>query len=367
MATPARHADTVVIGAGIAGLSVAWRLAATQQVVVVETESQPATHATGRSAAMLNVTSGPPEVCALARDSAAFLADPPQGFAAGSLLSPRGLLWVGGAGTQGALAALVAKAPDAARMLDAAEARALVPRLDPSAVAAGGVHEPGAMAIDVAALVEGFRRGLVAGGGHLVTGGQALALEPTNGAWRVRTTAGDLTATTVVNAAGAWADEVARRAGVAPLGLAALRRTAAVVNFPDVARPWPMVMDVHGAWYALWDAGGLLISPADQTPQPPGDARADEVDVSLAIDRVSSALGTPITHVRRAWAGLRTFTPDGLPALGRDPRQPSFIWLVGQGGAGIKTSPAISALVADVVVRDLAVPGALDVARFGAR
>ena len=154
----------------------------------------------------------------------------------------------------------------------------------------------------------------------------------------------------VVNAAGAWGDEIARRAGVHRLRLQTLRRTAAIVAAPPEVASWPMVMDIEGRWYVLPDAGGLLISPADETPDEPGDARPVEHDVALAIDRVNAAFDVSIRTVQRSWAGLRTFTPDRVPAVGPDPDEPSFIWLVGQGGAGVKTSPALSQIAADAVL-----------------
>lgn len=152
----------------------------------------------------------------------------------------------------------------------------------------------------------------------------------------------------VVNAAGAWGDVVAAAAGVEPVGLAPLRRTACIVAVPgghDVTH-WPLVMDAAGTFYAEPEPGGLLLSPADETPDEPGDARPDELDVALAIDRLRDATTLPVRSVRRAWAGLRTFAPDRVPVAGFAPDAPGFYWLVGQGGGGIKTAPALAALAA---------------------
>jgi D-arginine dehydrogenase len=148
-----------------------------------------------------------------------------------------------------------------------------------------------------------------------------------------------------VNAAGGWADVVAARAGVNPLGLVALRRTAAIVPSPDDVATWPLVMDIAGRYYCEPETGGLLISPADETPLDPCDAQPDELDVALALERVRDASGLPLRSVRRAWAGLRTFAPDRVPVLGEDPAAPGFWWLAGQGGAGIKTAPAMAQLL----------------------
>lgn len=356
----------VVVGSGIAGAAVACRLAPDLAVTLVEREPTPGLHATGRSAAMLNETSGDPAVCALATASRPFLADPPRelGLTA-PLLGPRGLLWVGGDGTAGPLDALVAKAPWAAHRVDRAGARALVPTLAEVASAAGGVHEPGAMTIDVAALLDGYLRAFRAAGGDLRLSAEVVRCSRSaGGGWRVEAGPHHIEAPLVVNAAGAWADAVAAGAGLAPLGLRPMRRTAALVAAPDDVAAWPMVMDVEGRWYAEPETGGLLISPADETPMDPGDPRPEEIDVALAIDLVNEALGLELRSVRRAWAGLRTFTPDRVPVAGPHPDDPSFVWLVGQGGSGIKTSPALAAVVRDLVVDGQAVPPDLSPGRF---
>lgn len=315
---------------------------------------------------MLNVTSGAPAVCRLAAASRAFLDHPPDGFCSYPLLSARGLLWVGRAGAGALLDDLVTKAPAEAIRWDPSAARELVPALSTAAVAAGGVFEPGAMAIDVAELVSGFVSGLRRRGGAVLASSEAVVVRREAGGWRVTAGAHDVWAPTVVNAAGAWADIVAARAGVRPLGVQPLRRTAAIVPAPDHVAAWPMVMDAEGTWYAAPEPGGLLVSAADETPSEPTDAQPEEIDVALAIERVEDALGLGIRSVRRAWAGLRTFTPDRVPAAGPDPDEPSFVWLVGQGGAGIKTAPALSEIVADAILHGVPVPTDLDPARFRA-
>lgn len=358
----------MVIGSGIAGAAVACRLAADLEVTLVEREATPGLHATGRSAAMLNETSGDPVVCALATASRPFLADPPPELGlAVPLLGPRGLLWVGGHGTDHRLDALVAKAPWAAHRVDPAGARALVPSLAEGAVAAGGVHEPGAMTIDVAALLDGYLRAFRAAGGDLRLSAEVARCTRTGGpggGWLVEAGPHRITAPLVVNAAGAWADVVAAGAGLSPLGLQPMRRTAALASAPPEVAAWPMVMDVDGRWYAEPETGGLLISPADEAPVDPGDPRPEEIDVARAIDLVNEALGLELRRVQRAWAGLRTFTPDRIPVAGPHPDDPSFVWLVGQGGSGIKTSPALAVVVHDLVVGGRAVPDDLSPARL---
>lgn len=356
--------DVVVVGGGIAGLSAAWALAASARVAVVETEPQLGVHATGRSAAMLNVTSGPEVVCRLAALSRAFLRSPGDDAWPVSLLSPRGLLWVGRAGTSAVLEATRDKAPEAARLADGDEARRLVPRLRHEVVAGGAVHEPDAMAIDAAALLDGYRRGLGRRGGVVLTSAEAVRFERDGTGWTVIAGPHRLPTDRVVNAAGAWGDMVAERAGVRPLGLRPLRRTAALVPAPEDLARAPMVMDVEGQWYAGPETGGLLISAAGEALSEAVDARPEELEVAIAIERVNAALDVDIRSVRRSWAGLRTFTLDRVPAVGPDPDEPRFVWLVGQGGSGIKTAPALAEIVAESIIIGRPIPADLAVERF---
>lgn len=356
--------DVVVVGAGIAGASVAWALSAGARVALVEMEPRPGMHATGRSAALLNETSGEPVVCRLAGRSRPFLESPPSGFVEHDLLRRRGLLWVADADAAPLLATIAARAPHAASVLSVAEARAIVPTLADHAVSGGAVYEHSAATIDVAVLLEGYVRGLRRNGGVLLTTTEMVGAARRSGSWVVTAGPRMIEAEIVVDAAGAWGDVVAARAGVVPLGLRPMRRTAALAATSSDVSSWPMIMDVGGAWYAEPEAGGLLISPADETPCDPGDASAEEIDVALALERVNAALGVQLRSVRRAWVGLRTFAPDRVPVAGPDPEQPTFIWLVGQGGAGIKTAPALAEIVADRVLAGTPVPDELSPARL---
>ena len=341
--------DVVVIGAGIAGSAAAAELAPTHRVVLLEQEHLPAQHASGRSASVLSETSGHPAVCGLARLSRPYFEHPPEGVAEHPLLSSRGLVWVGEAGDVDLLDQLAERAKrvaPTARRLDAASTHALLPTFAHRAIAGGAVHEPDAMSIDTAAAIEGYLRTMRRHGGRLVTDARVVTIERlADGAWFVGATTGEFRAPHIVDAAGAWADEVAVRAGLDPIGLVAMRRTAAISPAPDVVVDWPLVMDVAGRYYCEPEPGGLLISPADETPMAPCDVQPDELDVALALERVRDATGLPLRAVRRAWAGLRTFAPDRVPVLGEDPVAPGFWWLAGQGGAGIKTAPAMAQLL----------------------
>jgi D-arginine dehydrogenase len=344
--------DVVVVGAGIAGASAAWRLAADRSVLLVEREATPGHHATGRSAAVLSETSGTFLACALAAASRPFFEQPPDAFGDHSLLAPRGLVWVGAPGDEAALDALAdmgRRVRPTVRRIGHDEVLGLFPPLRAERAMVGGVHEPDARTIDVAALLQGYVRGLRARGGVLRPGAEVVQGERREGGWRVTGPGYEVQAAAVVDAAGAWGDDVAERFGVEPLGLAALRRTACIVPADEAARSWPLVMDVAGRFYAEPESGGLLVSPADETPTAPCDAQAEELDVALALDRIAEATTLAPGHVRRAWAGLRTFSPDRSPVAGEDLDRPGFFWLVGQGGAGIKTAPALAEVTAAAV------------------
>ncbi len=342
-------ARAVVIGAGIAGASAAWSLADELDVVLVEAEPQPGTHATGRSAAVLSETSGLPAVCALAAASRPFFESSP--LATTPLLSRRGLLWVGSATSTDE----ITRTARAARMLgidvdelDAHAARRLVPALRESWLAAA-VFEPQAMSIDVAALLGGFLTGLKARRGELRLDRRATACSPHGDGGRVWCGDEHVDADLVVNAAGAWADELATRCGVVPAGLAPLRRTAFTFPVPDTD-DWPLVMDVAGTFYFEPEGPGLLASPAEETPVEPHDARADELAMARAVDALDEATTLQVRGVTSRWAGLRTFAPDRLPVVGEDDDAPGFYWLAGPGGAGIKTAPTLAALLTALVI-----------------
>lgn len=342
-----------VVGGGIAGASAAWALAPDHDVILLEAAADLGTHATGRSAATLSETSGTRVMCALARASRPFLESPPDGFAEHALTGPRGLLWIGRAGDEPALdeiAAVAASgvAPTARRVTDA-ECVDIVADLRQEATAAGGVSEPDARSLDVAELLSAYAAGARRRGASIRRGATVDALRWTGAGWELAVRSETLDVDVVVNAAGAWGDVVAARAGVAPLGLRPLRRTAALVPAPEWVTEWPLVMDVAGRCYFEPEAGGLLISPADEHPSEPVDARAEMEDVAWALEMLGATTTLDVRHVRHSWAGLRTFTTDRSPAVGWDRDAPGFCWLVGQGGAGIKTAPALAAAVAAVV------------------
>jgi D-arginine dehydrogenase len=363
---PSTRPRVAVIGAGIAGAAAAYRLATDGDVVLVEMEAQPGTHATGRSAAVLSETSGSPAVCALALASRPFFVAPPDDALDSTVLAPRGVLWVAdgpSAPLLDDLAAVAGSIDVRVERLGGDAATRLVPALRPDWVA-GALHEPDAMSIDVARLLDGLLGGFRRRGGTVRLASPALRVAPNGRGWRVHLPHDSIDVDVVVNAAGAWADEVAHRAGVPALGLRPMLRTA--FTFPvDGVRSWPLVMDVASRFYFEPEGPGLLASPSDETPSEPCDARADDVAIAMAVDALAEATTLQVRGVNSRWAGLRTFSPDRVPVVGEEPEHPGFFWLAGQGGAGIKTSPAMADVLASLVVGS-PFPGALTQIGFGA-
>ena len=349
--------DFLVIGGGIAGVSVAAELAAHARVIVVEREASLAYHATGRSAALFTETYGPLQIQSLTKASRAFLEHPPEGFAEVGLLKPRGVLLLAGAGQSERIAALAAEyGEDEGHAVGVDECLALVPILRREAIA-GGYLEAGAMDLDVHAIHQGFLRQARARGARIVTDVGQPGFRREAGGWLATFMDETVRARVVINAAGAWADQVAAAMGAQAMGLAPLRRTALLVDPPAGAEiaAWPAVIDAGERFYFKPDAGKLMLSPADATPSPPCDAAPDEMDVAIAVERVQQVADLPVRRVNHAWAGLRTFGPDGLPVVGYDPTVEGLFWLAGQGGYGIRTSAAVARLAAALALRE-AVP-----------
>ncbi|MEM7686657.1 MAG: FAD-binding oxidoreductase [Pseudomonadota bacterium] len=341
--------DILVIGAGMAGCGAAARMAPHAKVTVLEAEERPAYHTTGRSAAVFILNYGNNIIRAFNAASeetfrgGADLAD--TGF-----LSPRGVLEVEEPGQAKEFEAFI-DGSSGLQILDAQETLELFPIYRPEMVVRSA-YEPDASDIDVDALLQGFIRKLRADDGQIVPNARVSALTRDKGVWRAETPAGPFEAPVVVNASGAWGDVVAGLAGVAPVDLTPCRRTIAVVPVPDDldTRTWPVTASVAETWYAKPDGGRLWVSPADEDPMEPHDAYPDDMILAEGLHRFSEATTFDVTQVERSWAGLRTFAPDRTLVNGWEPDAEGFFWLVGQGGYGIQTAPAMSQLAADLVL-----------------
>lgn len=372
------HYDFVIIGAGIAGASMGWELAGQRRVLLLERESQPGYHTTGRSAALYSATYGTANIRALTRASRAFYDAPPPEFGTSPILTPRGVVYLAGPDQLELLNAAYADAqaldPDV-RSLTREQMLALVPCLSPEAVAAG-MSEPGAADIDVHALHQGYLRGLRQRGGAIRCNAEVTGLQRLDDGWRVTLAGGEaITAGAVVNAAGAWADVVAALAGVPPIGLEPRRRTAFTFPVPAGmdASGWPAVIGIDESYYFKPDAGQLLGSPANADPVAPHDVVPEELDVALGIHRIEQVTSFQIRRPSHSWAGLRSFVADGDLVLGWDNHVPRFFWLAAQGGYGIQSAagaallarqlaldePLSASLVEEGVTRDALSPARL--------
>jgi D-arginine dehydrogenase len=343
----------IVIGGGIAGASAGYELAAIGPTLILERESQPGYHSTSRSAALFTETYGNRTIRGLAVASRPFFEAPPKGFAEHPLLTPRGVLVVARADQKAQFEAALADARRVApevHEVEKAKALARCPILRPDYVARAFLEED-AKDMDVNGIHQGFLKGFRARGGTLLCDAEVTGLaRDGSGGWRVETKAGAHRAEIVVNAAGAWADVVAKLAGVKPIGLVPKRRTALTVEgIGTEFRKWPSIIDVEEQWYLKPDAGQLILSPADETPVEPQDIQPEEMDVAICIDRVERATTLQVRRVGRKWAGLRSFVKDKTLVAGFAPDAPGFFWLAGQGGYGIMTSPAMGRIAAALV------------------
>ncbi len=335
--------DFLIIGGGIAGISAAARLAAHGAVTVLEGESALAHHASGRSAAMYEPHYGLPPVVELSLASEAYF----QGAA--NVLSPRGMMVLAGAADRDIFdrdadgMELTRISPD--------EAKAIVPIINADVVRYAA-HASQAWDIDTDLLLQGFAREARSHGAQIVTGARVTAIARIAGGWRVTTATGDYNAKILINAAGAWVDQIAEMAGITPLGFTPMRRSMARIPAPgghDVST-WPMMFGAGEAWYAKPDAGALIVSPAEEDAVAPHDAWADDMVLAEGLARYEEMMTEPVTRLLSNWAGLRTFSPDRVLVIGADAADPSFFWLAGQGGYGFQSSPAASQLAADLIV-----------------
>lgn len=346
--------DFLIVGAGISGAGAAFELSRYGETILLEAESQPGYHSTGRSAALYTRFYGNPVVRALSQASLPFLENPPAGFADHPLLSPRGAISLAPPEAPDLVETVLALDASGTQIVEISPRKALelMPILKPEAIGRA-VYEEGVFDMDVHAIHRGYLRGAGTRGGKVVTDARVEALEWSHGRWHVRAGGETYTAPTVVNAAGAWADEIGRMAGLAPLGLVPKRRTAAVIDLPDGIdlRRAPALDQLDNDHYLKPDAQRLLISPGDATPSPPCDAQPEDLDVAMVADWLERVTTVQVRRIVNRWAGLRSFVADNAPVCGADPLAQGFYWLAGQGGYGIMMSSSLGRAVCSLITK----------------
>lgn len=341
--------DVIVIGAGIAGASAAAELAVDANVVLLEMEAQAGYHATGRSAAFFAAAYGNKTVRDITGSCENFFLNPPAGFSESALIRLRDCMFFGRADQLPRLEAMQADNPRL-EFLNSTQVRERVPLLS-AAYLHGAMWDRMGGDLDVDALLQAYLRLFRRRGGQLLKNHCVTGLRHTGGAWLVTSGQEEITAPIVVNAAGAWADNIAEIAGLSPLGVKPLRRTAILIDPPagmDIEH-WPLMIDADEDFYFKPDAGQILISPADETPTAPCDAQAEDYDIAVGVDHFEKATSLEIRRINHRWAGLRTFAPDKIFVAGFDSRADGFFWLAGQGGYGVQSAPAMAHMSACII------------------
>lgn len=337
--------DFLIIGAGIAGSSAGYHFADLGKTIILEREDVPGYHSTGRSAAIFRETHGSKTICALSRASFDFFNAPPSDLTDVPILSDRGILFTGGDDEDRAIEEIehIVGQGGTVERCGADKAQELVPFLKPE-FAQNNLYEPSAKEIDVAALHQIWLRGFKKKGGELITKAEVFDVQFGDGVWRVKAGGERYQAKTLINAAGGWADELAKLAGVKPVGLVPKRRTIITVDLPAEyhGHLYPMVISLDDSFYFKTEHGTALASPMDETPISPCDVQPEDIDIATAAYLFEQRTGIPVQNIKNRWAGLRVFTPKGEPVVCRAPDNENFIWLAGQGGYGIKTCDAMA-------------------------
>ncbi|WP_339826386.1 FAD-dependent oxidoreductase [uncultured Parasphingorhabdus sp.] len=345
--------DVVIIGAGIAGASIASEIGEDRSVLLLEAEDHPGYHSTGRSAAFWTESYGGPLVQPLTSASQSFLDNPPAAFSESAFLGPRGAVNIGRDDQQHLADQFLADFADSGLSMDRwsrEQTISLVPDLKP--IWEHAVYEPDCRDIDVAALHAAYLRDAKRKGVELVCRAPVSQIRKDDGGWELSAKGETYRATVLVNAAGAWADSVARLAGAKAIGIQPLiRNMVQIETDPPSSMDMPLVVGLDGSFYFKPEAGGgYWLSPHDEIPSEPADVAPDEMSVATAIDRFEKVVDVQVKRVSRKWAGLRSFAPDRLPVIGFDGAVENFFWFAGQGGFGIQTAPAAAKLARSVLL-----------------
>jgi D-arginine dehydrogenase len=342
--------DIIVIGAGIAGASIAAHLSASKNVAILEMEDRPGYHTTGRSAASYEPNYGPAPMLAFTRASDRFFRNPPTGFSDAALLTHRDSLFFEAEAQEHHTQSLLASSSGLEEISNA-NAKKRFPILR-DGYAQRSFLDAQTGDIDVDLLHRGYLKLFRANGGTLVLNAKADQIDYQNGEWHITTKLGVFVSPIIINAAGAWGDVVAQMANVLPVGLVPKRRSIGIIPLDGHkdSDGWPMVTDVGETWYAKPQSGKLMVSSADATPVEPHDVYGDDMAIAEGIERLMNATTLEVERLDHNWGGLRTFAPDGNPVIGFDTNALGFFWLVGQGGYGIQSCPALSQCAADMVL-----------------
>tara|TARA_Y100001970_G_scaffold291556_1_gene429155 strand:- start:22499 stop:23629 length:1131 start_codon:yes stop_codon:yes gene_type:complete len=344
------QADFLIIGSGMAGMSAAYRLSKHGKVIVLEKESLLGYHTTGRSAAFFTENYGNKIIRSITKASRYFLENPPSCFKNGQLMTQYGgSLFIANKNQS----KYIDKELDYAKSvsanvfeIDKKEVQNMVPAIKENYIDRA-LHEPDSKVMDVDLIHQGFARGLKNNNGEILFNSEVINISKNNNIWFVKTRNNEFKAPIIINAAGAWCDEIAILANIKPLNLSPKRRT--VIIFEDSSNlntaKWPVVIDIEDNFYFKAEAGKILASPADETDSPPCDSQPEEIDIAITIDRIENATNFKIKNIDHKWAGLRSFFPDRTPVVGEDSNMSGFFWLAGQGGYGIQTSPGISKII----------------------
>ena len=337
--------DVLIAGGGIAGASLGAEIAGRRRTLILEAEDQCGYHSTGRSAAFWLESYGGDQVSLLTAASRAFLANPPPDFSDHGFLHDRGALHI----SEGDWPEVPPTVT--AYRVPRDELEALIPGIRQRWVKA--LLEPGCADIDVAGLHAAFLRKFRRNGGAIATRSRLTRAHRAGDRWVVALEDGStIRAPMLVDAAGAWADDVAESCGVARIGIEPKRRTMVQLRVGRSGlRGLPLVDDSDGRFYVKGEGDQTVwLSPHDEIATGPCDAAPEEIDVATAIDRFEGVVDWPVERVERSWAGLRSFAPDRLPVYGFDRDAPGFFWCAGQGGFGIQTAPAAAGLAAAVLL-----------------